>query len=115
MRLLFAVVLFSGCAWTPIVHKYPSGLSIVRGDREFVSSACSSGIEVSSNGSVKHISLNDQGDKIESRKATGCYVPQVDMIYILNNCQGAMALVHELGHREGIDDPKSVGLDWEAK
>lgn len=91
-----ALLAMSGCAWTPTVHNYPSGLTIVRADQSTLDGICSR--------------TSDDGRPI--KHAAGCYDERNDTIWVLNSCVGAQALTHELGHREGVADPKKAGFSW---
>lgn len=112
--LIVVMLLAGGCAWTPVVHEYPSGLRIVRGDSTLVSQACSNGIEIPHRGGVKRIVYDDKWRKIDPRRIVGCYQKHDDTIYIRNTKEGACALLHELAHREGVTDPSAEGFDWGA-
>lgn len=98
--LLLAVLALGGCAWTPVVHQYPSGLRVVRGDRTLLAQAC--GTEGSW----------DNGKPKNGEVPVGCYVPGDDTIYVRNTCEGAQSLLHEWAHREGVKDPASEGFNW---
>jgi len=97
IRLVAIILLVSACSWTPkIIGPYPDGLIIIRGDQELLDHVCS------------HIS--DDGHYI--KHAAGCNDGENNTIYLLNNCEGARALTHELGHRQGISDPAKAGFNW---
>jgi len=97
LRLLPIALLLGGCAWSPkVVGPYPSGLIIIRGDQRLLDGICSH--------------LSDKGVYIEH--AAGCYQKEADTVYVLDNCEGAKALTHELAHREGIYDPEKEGYNW---
>lgn len=98
--LLALTILVNGCAWTPVVHRFPSGLTVVRGDSTLLAQAC---------GTDGHW---DNGKPQEGRVPLGCYAREDDTIYVRNTCDGAQALLHELAHREGIADPGAAGYDW---
>lgn len=102
MRLTFvaSVGLLGGCAWTPIVHEYPSGLRIVRAEASIRAKECGTGGNW------------DDGRPRNGRVPVGCYRASEDTIFIADNCEGARALVHELAHRDGIKDPANAGFDW---
>ena len=89
----------SGCAWTPVVHHYPSGLTIARVDQETLNRICSK--------------TDDNGNPVGV--VNGCYDKSNDIIYLRNDAEGAEALIHELAHREGIADPKKGGFSWRAQ
>lgn len=96
-----AVWLMAGCAWTPVVHRFPeSGLTVVRGDSTLVAQAC---------GTRGHW---DNGEPQNGRAPIGCYRRDIDTIYVRNTNDGAKALTHELAHRDGIKDPSAGGYDW---
>lgn len=93
------MVVLTGCAWTPRIHTYPSGMVIARVDQRTLDGVCSN--------------VKDNGKKFRSEDhAVGCYDKSHDMIYVLNSCEGAEAIPHELAHREGISDPAKSGFDW---
>lgn len=97
MPLLFlGLVLFAGCAWKPVIHRYPSGLQIIRVDQDKLDLVCSR--------------FSDTGEPI--RHAAGCYDRFNDIIYVRNDEEGARALTHELAHREGVKNPSANGFDW---
>ncbi len=96
MRLALLALLTAGCSWTPVVHVYPSGLTIARVDQDTLDKICSH--------------MSDEGKPI--RHAVGCYGKASDTIYILNSPTGAQALTHEWAHREGIEKPSAQGYDW---
>lgn len=87
------------CSWAPHVVKYPSGLTIARVDQHTLDRIC---------GDEK----DDGAPILPGEHAAGCYSQIGDTIYILNSCEGAEALTHELAHREGIADPEKAGFDW---
>lgn len=93
---LLAVFGMSACTWTPVVHHYPSGMSIARVDQLTLDGICS------------HTS--DEGKPI--KHAFGCYDSDNDILYILNNCEGAESIPHELAHKEKIANPKKYGYNW---
>lgn len=101
VKLLPLAVLLTGCAWTPRVVTYPSGMVIIRTDQRTLDGICS------------HTA--DDGHRVrrmDGEHAVGCYDAAHDTIYLLNNCEGAEALPHELAHREGISDPEKAGFNW---
>ena len=105
MRLIALLALLGGCAWTPEVMSYPKpgnglgGLQIIRGDHRLLDGICSR--------------VDDKGNAFAPNEyAAGCYDQAHDTIYLLDDCEGAEALPHELGHREGIEDPEAAGLNW---
>lgn len=103
MRPIIFVVLLAGCGTrNHIVHSYPSGMTIVRvrygADLNRICNATHS--------DSWRLLSNDQ------KSFVGCYDQANDVIYVQNNNDGAMALVHELAHREGIADPGAAGYDW---
>lgn len=89
----------TSCAWTPVVHRYPSGLMIVRLDPATVAQACPG-------------KTWDDGRPRGGRTPAGCYDASADTIFVRNDCVGAQALPHELAHREGIAEPSKAGYDW---
>lgn len=101
MRTVLLAALISGCAWAPQVSQYPSGLRIVRLDQHELDQACGDG--PLDDGSYLH---NGEGH------IQGCYARAQDTIYLLNSCEGAKSLPHELAHREGVAHPSEEGFDW---
>lgn len=100
MSVFVTLMLLSGCAWTPVVHQFPSGLRIVRGDSTLLLQACSG-------------ELRDDGSKRTPGVApSGCWSATDNTIYIKNSCEGAQVLIHELAHKEGIPQPSKEGYDW---
>ena len=97
---IIAAALLCSCAWAPVVHRFPSGLTVVRGDKTLLAQAC---------GTTGHW---DNGKPQAGRVPLGCYSRQDDTIYVRNTNEGARALLHELAHREGVVDPKAGGYDW---
>lgn len=100
MRPLILLPLLGACAWTPVVHQYPSGLRVVRGDKNLLAQSCGTD------------GVWDDGTPRNGNTPTGCYDADSDTIYLRNTNDGAKALLHELAHREGIDDPAGAGFDW---
>jgi len=96
---IVAGLLFSGCAWTPVVHQYPSGLRIVRGDSTLLAQACAG-------------KFWDDGSPRNGKVPAGCWDDANNTIYIRNSCVGAQALIHEWAHKEEIAQPKKEGFSW---
>lgn len=92
------VVLFlTGCAWTPRAFpRYPHGFQIIRAEQFVLDEVCS------------HYS----DDGVYIKHARGCYDRESDVIFVLDSCEGAEALPHELAHRYGIAKPKQAGFNW---
>lgn len=93
---------FGACAWQPRTIKYPSGLAIVQVDANTIDKVCPVG-------------LTDGGrvlDRVDGERVVGCYAKWSDTIYVLNDCEGAKSLTHELAHRENIADPERAGFNW---
>lgn len=105
---LLATFAFASCAWTPVVHQFPSGLRVVRGDQVLVAQACASAVDERGRLLVK----NDKGEWVAAERAIGCYAPADDTIYLRNTDEGARYILHELAHREGVKDPSAMGYDW---
>ncbi len=97
--VLALAVMVGACAWTPRVTHYPSGMTIIRTDQRTLDTVCS------------HV--DDKGVPVgPDRHAQGCYSKHDDTLYLLNNCEGAEAWTHELGHRDGVADPEAAGFNW---
>ena len=96
--LMWGVV---ACAWTAIIHRYPSGLTIIRGDKALLRQACA-GVKTWDDGTLRP----------KDAVPMGCYSKADDTIYVRNTNEGAKALIHEMAHRDGIADPKKAGYDW---
>ena len=90
------LIIAQGCAWEPMAITYPSGLVIVLADQHTLDDVCSH--------------KSDRGTHIDH--AAGCYDKSEDTIYLLDSCEGAKSLPHELAHREGIADPEKAGFNW---
>ena len=98
MRLAIAAIL-GGCAWAPVTHSYPSGLTIVRLDPGQIKTVCRG-------------KTWDNGLPRNGKAPAACYDRWTDTIYLQNNCAGAQSVLHELAHRERIADPGSEGFNW---
>lgn len=89
------------CAWTPRQMVYPDGMKIIQVDQHTLDSVCSS--------------IADDGHRLrrmDGEHPVGCYDKSADTIYLLDSCEGAEALPHELAHRENVAEPSRSGFDW---
>ena len=101
MRFLLFMIL-AGCSSAPIVYSYPSGLRIIRADQYVMAQACAWEKGHWDNGRLRR----------KGEAGVGCYRHDTDTIYIEDSCAGAKTIVHELAHRDGIDNPDEAGYDW---
>lgn len=109
---IIAAALLCSCAWAPVVHRYPSGLTVVRGDKTLLAQACANALDITPSGNVKRVVINDSGQSVKASRIVGCYQKHDDTIYVRNTNDGAKALLHELAHRDGVKDPAADGYDW---
>ena len=100
MKLVLLISLLSSCAWKQrTIGPYPSGWKIIKGDQNMLNRVC---------GHVK-----DNGERFKSAdRAVACWDDINQIAYLLDNCEGAEALTHELAHKEGIAEPEKSGFNW---
>lgn len=102
MARLLLLVLFVGCATPPRAIRYDSmDFSVHIGTQGQVLKAC--------NG----VQRWDNGEKRTSgEKMTACFKPIQREIWLLDSCNGARALVHELAHLDGKYGIEADKIKW---
>lgn len=99
--ILLLLSFLSGCSSRPRVYDYSWG-KIVKADSNTVIKHCAPKKGKWDNGTPRRMWA----------PVVGCYDSDKNEIWIQDNCAGAKAIIHELGHQDGSKNPKQDGLDW---